>query len=130
MQSKHNKELVPFARQLRKEMTKEERHLWYDFLRDYPIRFKRQKVFGKYIVDFYCATAKLAVELGVDGHRADITVIKTALTMAAFSEHKEVEMSDLKAAAKLVLPHRMRRRPFEEGQLDWNKVEAFLGQEA
>ena len=50
--------------------------------------------------------------------------------MAAFSEHKEVEMSDLKAAAKLVLPHRMRRRPFEEGQLDWNKVEAFLGQEA
>ena len=74
--------------------------------------------------------AKLAVELGVDGHRADITVIKTALTMAAFSEHKEVEMSDLKAAAKLVLPHRMRRRPFEEGQLDWNKVEAFLGQEA
>lgn len=74
--------------------------------------------------------AKLAVELGVDGHRADITVIKTALTLAAFNEHNEVEFADVKAAAKLVLPHRMRRRPFEEGQLDWNKVEAFLEQEA
>ena len=52
MQPKHNKQLVPLARQLRKEMTKEERHLWYDFLRTYPIRFSRQKVLGKYIVDF------------------------------------------------------------------------------
>lgn len=74
--------------------------------------------------------AKLAVELGVDGHRADITVIKTALTLAAFNGHLEVELEDVKAAAKLVLPHRMRRRPFEEGQLDWNKVEAFLTREA
>ena len=51
MQSKHNKQLVPFAKQLRKEMTKEERHLWYDFLRTYPVRFSRQKVLGKYIAD-------------------------------------------------------------------------------
>ena len=53
MQSKHNKQLVPFAKQLRQEMTKEERHLWYDFLRIYSIRFSRQKVLGKYIADFY-----------------------------------------------------------------------------
>lgn len=46
MQSKHNKQLVPLAKQLRKEMTKEERHLWYDFLRSYPIRFSWQKVVG------------------------------------------------------------------------------------
>ena len=65
--------------------------------------------------------AKLAVELGVDGHRADITVIKTA-----FNGRKEVELEDVKNAAKLVLPHRMRRRPFEEGQLDWDKVESIL----
>ena len=44
-------------------MTKEERHLWYDFLRSYPIRFSRQKVLGKYIVDFYCMEAKLVIEL-------------------------------------------------------------------
>ena len=63
MQSKHNKQLVPFAKQLRKEMTKEERHLWYDFLRTYSVRFSRQKVLGKYIADFYSAKAKLVIEL-------------------------------------------------------------------
>ena len=68
MQRKANKELVPFAKQLRKEMTKEERHLWYDFLRNYPIRFLRQKVLGKYIVDFYCAEAKLVIELDGSQH--------------------------------------------------------------
>ena len=68
MQSKHNKQLVPLAKQLRKEMTKEERHLWYDFLRFYPVRFSRQKVLGKYIVDFYCAEAKLIVELDASQH--------------------------------------------------------------
>ena len=68
MRSKHNKQLVPMAKQLRKEMTKEERHLWYDFLRFYPVRFSRQKVLGKYIVDFYCAAAKLVIELDGSQH--------------------------------------------------------------
>lgn len=49
-------------------MTPEEKHLWYDFLRMYPIRFFRQKVLGKYIVDFYCAKAKLVIELDGSGH--------------------------------------------------------------
>ena len=68
MQSKYNKQLVPLAKQLRKEMTKEERHLWYDFLRTYPVRFSRQKVLGKYIVDFYSAQAKLVIELDGSQH--------------------------------------------------------------
>ncbi|MGM9681838.1 MAG: DUF559 domain-containing protein [Eubacteriales bacterium] len=46
---------------LRKNMTKEEKHLWYDFLRTYPVRFLRQKVLGKYIADFYCAEAKIVI---------------------------------------------------------------------
>ena len=71
MQSKHNKQLVPLARQLRKEMTKEERHLWYDFLRCYPVRFSRQKVLGKYIADFYSADAKLVIELDGSRHYED-----------------------------------------------------------
>ena len=71
MQSKHNKLLVPFAKQLRKEMTKEERHLWYDFLRSYPVRFSRQKVLGKYIADFYSAEAKLVIELDGSQHYED-----------------------------------------------------------
>lgn len=68
MQSKHNRQLIPYAKQLRKEMTKEERHLWYDFLRSYPVRFSRQKVLGKYIVDFYCAKANLVIELDGSQH--------------------------------------------------------------
>lgn len=76
------------------------------------------------------AVARLAVELGVDGHRADITVIKAALTIAAFNGRIQAELEDIKQAARLVLPHRMRRRPFEEGQLDWDKVESFLDGEA
>ena len=65
---KHNKDIVPAAKMLRKNMTKEEKHLWYDFLRQYPIRFYRQKVLGKYIADFYCAEAKLVIELDGSGH--------------------------------------------------------------
>ncbi len=68
MQRKHNKQLIPLAKHLRREMTKEERHLWYDFLRSYPIRFSRQKVLGKYIADFYSAEAKLVVELDGSQH--------------------------------------------------------------
>lgn len=68
MQRKHNQEIVSIAKMLRKHMTKEEKRLWYDFLRTYPIRFSRQKVLGKYIVDFYCAAAKLIIELDGSGH--------------------------------------------------------------
>ena len=53
---------------LRKNMTKEERHLWYDFLRTYPVKFTRQKILGKYIADFYCAQVKLVIELNGSQH--------------------------------------------------------------
>ena len=65
---KHNPEMTKNAQSLRKEMTREERHLWYDFLRDYPIRFLRQKVIDKYIVDFYCSQAGLVIELDGSQH--------------------------------------------------------------
>ena len=52
-------------------MTKQEKHLWYDFLRTYPVRFSRQKVLGKYIADFYCAKAKLVIELDGSGHETE-----------------------------------------------------------
>ena len=68
MQPKHNQQLVPLAKQLRKEMTKEERHLWYDFLRTYPVRFSRQKALGRYIADFYSAEARLVIELDGSQH--------------------------------------------------------------
>ena len=56
------------AQNLRKTMTKEERHLWYDFLKNYPVQFKRQYTLGVYIVDFYCYQAKLIVELDGSQH--------------------------------------------------------------
>jgi very-short-patch-repair endonuclease len=49
-------------------MTKEERHLWYDFLRKHPVRFTRQKIFGNYIVDFYSAEIKMVIELDGSQH--------------------------------------------------------------
>ena len=71
MEFKHNKANVPLAKTLRKNMTPEEKHLWYDFLKHYPIRFMRQKTMGKYIVDFYCAKAKLVVEIDGIQHYFD-----------------------------------------------------------
>ena len=68
MDRKHNAALTANAKALRKNMTKEERHLWYDFLRGYPVRFLRQKVIDHYIVDFYCHDARLIVELDGSQH--------------------------------------------------------------
>ncbi len=63
-----NTNLTNNSRSLRKNMTKEERHLWYDFLKTLPCMVHRQKVFGNYIVDFYIAEAKLVIELDGSQH--------------------------------------------------------------
>ena len=68
MDRKHNAHLTQNARELRKNMTKEEKHLWYDFLRKHQVRFLRQKVLGKYIADFYSAEIKLIIELDGSQH--------------------------------------------------------------
>ena len=65
---KYNKSNIPLAKELRKNMTPWERKLWYEFLRDYPVRFQRQKSIENYIVDFYCAKARLVIELDGGGH--------------------------------------------------------------
>ena len=59
----HNHKLTRLSQNLRRDMTKEEKHLWYDYLRKLPITIHRQKVIGNYIVDFYCAGVKLVIEL-------------------------------------------------------------------
>ena len=71
MQPKYNKALTPLARELRKNMTPQERDLWYQYLRHHPLKFTRQKVLGKYIADFYCASAKLVIELDGSQHYED-----------------------------------------------------------
>ena len=81
MDRKHNKKLVPFSKELRNNMTKEERHLWYDFLRNYPIRFIRQKIIGKYIVDFYSAKAKIVIEAREKYPEASLTELANIITL-------------------------------------------------
>lgn len=70
--------------------------------------------------------AEVCVKLDVDGHRADITMLKTAITNAAFEGRKKVEKSDLIIASKFVLPHRMRKNPFEDMQFDLSKTAEFI----
>ena len=65
---KHNSALTENARKLRRNMTKEERHLWYDFLRNYEIKFQRQRTIDNFIADFYCQKAKLIIEIDGNQH--------------------------------------------------------------
>lgn len=71
-----------------------------------------------YSDDILRLAAEISVSLGVDGHRADISMIKTACANAAYEGRNSVSKSDMKLAAELVLPHRMRRKPFEEQKMD------------
>ena len=68
MNKTNNQRLTRSAQELRSHMTKEERHLWYDFLKKLPCTVNRQKVIGHYIADFYCADAKIVIELDGSQH--------------------------------------------------------------
>lgn len=63
-----NPAMTQRARELRREMTPQERHLWYDFLRDYPVRFRRQRVIESFVADFYCSLALLVIEIDGSQH--------------------------------------------------------------
>ena len=58
-----NNNLLENARTLRKNMTPQEKHLWYDFLRHYPIKIYKQRIIGNYIADFYCSAARIVIEI-------------------------------------------------------------------
>ena len=73
---RHNTKLTRNAQNLRKNMTKEERHLWYDFLRKYPVKFRRQYIVDNYIADFYCAKANLVIELDGSQHYEPKAMLK------------------------------------------------------
>ena len=63
-----NHKLLENARELRREMTPQEKHLWYDYLRYYPVKIYKQRIIDNFIVDFYCAKAKLVIELDGSQH--------------------------------------------------------------
>ena len=75
----YNKANIPLAKKLRSSMTPWERKLWYEYLRTYPIRFQRQKAIGSYIADFYCAKARLILELDGGGHYTEQQSAKDAV---------------------------------------------------
>ncbi len=72
------------------------------------------------------AVAALVLELGVDGHRADLAILETARTLAAWSSRVKLTLDDIRMAAELALPHRMRRQPFTEVKLDEGRMNAIL----
>jgi very-short-patch-repair endonuclease len=72
MSLEYNKSNITLAKNLRKGATPEERHLWYDFLSKYKIRFQRQKAIDNFIADFYCHKAKLIIEIDGSQHYSEI----------------------------------------------------------
>ena len=65
---KKNNKLLNVARILRRNMTRQEKHLWYDFLRYYPIKIYKQRIIDNFIADFYCHKAKLVIEIDGSQH--------------------------------------------------------------
>ena len=75
------------AKALRREMTKQEKHLWYDFLKTYPVHFYRQRPIDRYIVDFYCSEAGIVIELDGDQHGEEAAVKYDTLRSEALQKH-------------------------------------------
>ena len=84
---KRSDETLPHAKELRKNMTPWERHLWYDFLRNYKVKVRRQAVFGSYVADFYCAQAKLVLELDGSQHYEDTVMDYDAKRTQALEQY-------------------------------------------
>ena len=105
MNYKHDPKLTEKARELRKNMTEEEKNLWYRFLKDYPTRFLRQKVIDNYIVDFYCSKAGLIIELDGSQHYS-----------AEGKEYDKIRTEVMEKRGLLVLriPNNLIRNNFEE----------------
>lgn len=86
MRKFYNNELLNNSRNLRKNMTKEERHLWYDFLKNLPVSINRQKIFQNYIVDFYCDKAKIVIEVDGSQYYEEEALEKDKIRDAYFEE--------------------------------------------
>ena len=79
--------VIPRAKALRKAPTKQEQHLWFGFLRKYPIRFQRQKTIDYFIADFYCHAAKLVIELDGSQHYSEQGLVYDKERSAVFAQY-------------------------------------------
>ena len=112
MNQTNNPKLRKNAQKLRRDMTKEERRLWYDFLKQLPVTVNRQKVIDCYIVDFYCASRKLVIELdgsqhyedkGADADRErDLALNRLGITVVRYS-NEEVNRNFENVCADLLM---------------------------
>lgn len=68
---KYNKDNVKLAKELRKNMTRQEKHIWFDFLKKLPVTVKRQRPFGNYIADFFIPSALLVIEIDGRQHQME-----------------------------------------------------------
>ena len=86
--AKSNKDMIKqYAKTLRRQMTKEERHIWYDFLKPYPVRFLRQYIVDRYIVDFYCPSAKLVIEIDGSQHFEEEGLIRDQIRTETLNQY-------------------------------------------
>jgi magnesium chelatase subunit I len=93
-------------------------------MREKIVKAQRLLPEARYSNDILRRIAEICIELDVDGHRADIGMLKTAITLSAYDGRTEVSDSDVKQAAMFVLPHRMRRKPFEDTAFDIGMIDA------
>jgi Mg-chelatase subunit ChlI len=89
---------------------------------------KAQKILPEVVYpdEILSLITSIAIDMNVDGHRADIAMLKTAQTIAAYHHRKNITEDDVREAAELVLSHRMRRKPFQEPKVDKEKLEQSM----
>ena len=92
------------------------------------IEARKKLEFVKVPQDIVDLIAKIALKFGVDGHRADIIMTRAARALAAFEGRMEVTLDDVTKAAEFALPHRMRKRPFEEEEFSLQKLKRVVGE--
>ena len=81
----YNSSNIDLAKALRKSMTKQEKHLWFDFLQKYPIKFYKQRPLDNYIVDFYCSKASLVIELDGSQHYSEEGILSDSKRTAVLN---------------------------------------------
>ena len=89
--------LIPRAKELRKNATRQEKKLWYGFLNSYPVRFQRQKSIDSFVADFYCYEAKLVVELDGSQHYEEAGIARDKERSAILEKYglKVIRFSNL-----------------------------------
>lgn len=121
----YRRDLIPRAKDLRKNATRQENHLWYDFLRAYPVRFQRQKTIRSFIVDFYCHRARLVIELDGSQHyeeqglaydrERDAILSALGLKVLRFSNTQiDREFSAVCAAIDITVQEQIREVPHDQ----------------